>query len=445
MDERYYHSIEFHSEKCDLSLNCIRVCPTQAIRVKKNGLEFIEERCIDCGECVKVCPNNAIIAKTNDLSEFSHFKHLVAIPSPTLYTQFGKEVNPYQILTALKHIGFDDVYPLTWTCEAVYTAIKEFVKDYKGNFPFISSSCPVIVRLLQVLYPEMLKQLIPIDVPKEIAAKKMREEKSRSLGIRPEDIGAIYITPCPAKMISIKQPAEKIKSYLDGAISINDIYNQLYAQIVRLKKDEDFKTKSEKISNTRRMLGPITKQSLYWSVLGGDKNTKDRVGWLTASGLDNVIRIFDDLEKGKLRNVKYLQLLACRDGCIGGTLTVENLYIARATAIHLIEELPKLFESKQKEYIEMYKQGLFNFEGKVLPRKLDKSGNIIEAIKKKKEKDEIYKQLPNIDCGICGAPTCLSFAEDIVNGFSELMDCIFFAEDNFDEIKKRFINRKKKQ
>ncbi|MCK5345064.1 MAG: 4Fe-4S binding protein, partial [Candidatus Heimdallarchaeota archaeon] len=242
MDERYYHSIEFHSERCDLSLNCIRVCPTQAIRVKKNGLEFIEERCIDCGECFKVCPNDAITAKTDDINEFSHFKHLVAIPSPTLYTQFGREVSPYQILTALKHIGFDDVYPLTWTCEAVYTSIKEFVKEHTGDFPLISSSCPVIVRLIQVRYPEMLKQLIPIDVPKEIAAKTMREEKSRSLGIHPEDIGAIYITPCPAKMISIKQPAEKIKSHLDGAISINDIFNKLFAQIVRLKKEEDFKT-----------------------------------------------------------------------------------------------------------------------------------------------------------------------------------------------------------
>ena len=445
MEERYYHSIEFHSEKCDISLHCIRVCPTQAIRVKKNGLEFIEERCIDCGECVKVCPNDAITAKTDDLIEFSHFKHLVAIPSPTLYTQFGKEVSPFQIIEALKHIGFHDVYPMNWTCEAVYIAIKEYVKNYDGEFPLISNSCPVIVRLIQVRYPEMVRQIIPIDVPKEIAAKQMKENFSRQLGISSDNIGAVYITPCPAKMISIKQPAEKEKSYLDGALSIKDIYNQLYAQIVRLKKDEDFKTKTEKITKTRRMVGPITKQSLYWSVLGGDKDFADREDWLTVSGLDNILKIFDDLEKGKLRNVKYLQLLACRDGCIGGTLTVENLYIARATAIHLIEDLPDLPESKKQEYKKKYNQGLFDYEGSVAPRKLSNSGNILEAIKKKKAKDEIYKQLPDVDCGICGAPTCLSFAEDVVNGFSVLEDCIFFAEKNLEEIQKRFRSRRKNQ
>jgi len=263
------------------------------------------------------------------------------------------------------------------------------------------------------------------------------------LGINPDKIGAVYITPCSAKMISIKQPAEKEKSNLDGAISIKDIYNKLYAEIVRLKKEEDFQSKTEKISKTRRMMGPITKQSLYWSVLGGDKNMAERGGWLTVSGLENIIRLFDDLEKGKLRNVKYLQLLACRDGCIGGPLTVENLYIARATALHRIEELPDLPESKKKEYIERFRRGEFNFEGRVKPRKLNNSGNIIEAIKKKKTKDEIYEQLPDIDCGICGAPTCLSFAEDVVNGFSVLEDCIFFAQDNMIEIKDRFKNRKK--
>ena len=32
------------------------------------------------------------------------------------------------------------------------------------------------------------------------------------------------------------------------------------------------------------------------------------------------------------------------------------------------------------------------------------------------EMDEIYELLPQIDCGSCGAPTCRTFAEDVVKG-----------------------------
>jgi CO dehydrogenase/acetyl-CoA synthase gamma subunit (corrinoid Fe-S protein) len=60
---------------------------------------------------------------------------------------------------------------------------------------------------------------------------------------------------------------------------------------------------------------------------------------------------------------------------------------------------------------------------------LDK--DLAKAIKKRKEKEDIYESLPKIDCGVCGAPTCLTFAEDIVKGEAELTDCIFNLPQKF--------------
>ena len=45
------------------------------------------------------------------------------------------------------------------------------------------------------------------------------------------------------------------------------------------------------------------------------------------------------------------------------------------------------------------------------------------ALKKLNERDNVYKMLPDIDCGICGAPTCKSFAEDVVQGRATIGDC----------------------
>ena len=37
----------------------------------------------------------------------------------------------------------------------------------------------------------------------------------------------------------------------------------------------------------------------------------------------------------------------------------------------------------------------------------------------------LHKTLPKIDCGSCGAPTCMALAEDIVQGKAKVEDCIF--------------------
>ena len=51
--------------------------------------------------------------------------------------------------------------------------------------------------------------------------------------------------------------------------------------------------------------------------------------------------------------------------------------------------------------------------------------------KKRKEKEDIYESLPKIDCGACGAPTCLTFAEDVVKGEAGITDCVFNLPQKF--------------
>ena len=69
-------------------------------------------------------------------------------------------------------------------------------------------TCPVIVRLIQVSYPRMAEQLLQMQPPREIAGREIKRRYSRELGLPPEQIAAIYVTPCQARTISIVQPAE---------------------------------------------------------------------------------------------------------------------------------------------------------------------------------------------------------------------------------------------
>ncbi len=418
MMNQYYHSLKIDQEKCSGRMKCMRVCPTQAIRVRDGKALFIEERCIDCGECITVCPHNAIIPLTDPFGELTKFRHTVALPSPGLHAQFGKEILPNKILTGLKNLGFDDAYDLSLTCGEVSFAIQEYLSEYNGPRPLISIACPTVVRLIQVKYASLIEQLIPIDTPREVAARELKKKKSKHLGLKETEIGIFYLTPCPAKMISIKQPAEKGRSYLDGAISIADIYGPLLAALEEVEK-----------KSSRKDLEDICILGMGWAMSGGICRTLRLKNSLAVSGINDIIKVFNDIERGKLRNIDFIEAYSCSQGCVGGSLTVENLYISYNKILKLIETLE--FEQIKacpdvREVRKRYKQKYFFIDGKFEPRPLkplDK--DLAKAIKKRREKEQIYASLPKIDCGVCGAPTCMTFAEDVVMGEAEVTDCIF--------------------
>ena len=67
MEDKYYHSVRLEKEKCRGCTNCIKRCPTEAIRVHDGKAMIIKSRCIDCGECIRACPHSAKRAVTDDL------------------------------------------------------------------------------------------------------------------------------------------------------------------------------------------------------------------------------------------------------------------------------------------------------------------------------------------------------------------------------------------
>jgi len=424
---QYFHSIRIDAEKCNGRMKCLRICPTQAIRIRNGKAMIIEEKCIDCGECITSCPSGAIIPLTNPFGELSRFRHTMAIPSPALYAQFGREILPDRILAGLKKLGFDDAFELAFTCGEVSFAIQEYLREYKGPKPLISNACPTVVRLIQVRYPGLIDQIIPIDTPREIAAREIKKKKSKQFHLKEEEIGTFYLTPCPAKMISIKQPAEKGKSDIDGAISISDIYSPLLSAMEGLEK-----------RSYRKALESICILGIGWAIVGGICRTLRLKNSLDVSGINDIIKVFNDIERGKLRNIDFIEAYSCHQGCVGGSLTVENLYISYNKILKLIETLE--FEKIKacpdiREVRKLYNQKYFFIEGKLEPRPLKPlDEDLGRAIKKRKEKEEIYEALSKIDCGACGSPTCLSFAEDVVRQEVDLSDCIFNLPRRFKEI-----------
>lgn len=413
---RRHHSIKINKKKCIGCVHCMKGCPTKAIRVREESAVIQYEKCIDCGECLRVCPYHAVEPITTPRTGLKKFSYNVAIPSPVLYSQFGAQATPAEILNVLHYMGFNHVYDEASMCEMITVVIEKYLEDHMTPRPIISSTCPVVVRLVQRLFPGLCRLIMPFEPPREMAAKNLRKEIADRHNIVPDEIGIIHITPCAAKMVSINHPESMKRSYLDGAISIHDIFNTIMMHIK--------KTKRSLLLDTGK---PISGIGISWAMSGGETSGLKDHHTISVSGVLDTIRILEDVESGKLNDIEYLECLICPDGCIGGPLTVENRYIAQSN----INRLRHLYGDKKTIDVHtvhrLYAEKFFSFEHSIEPKPfpgLDRDRS--EAIKALNVKEDIMKKLPGRDCGACGAPDCSTLAEDIAVGTAHIEDCILF-------------------
>ena len=409
----YFHAIEVGTDKCRGSMNCMRVCPTEAIRIREGKALILEDRCIDCGDCIRVCPERAIRSITGAYEDLSKFKYTIAIPSPSLYAQYGINVTPNHILNGLKGLAFDEAYDIGKACEAYITVLKEYLHSSSENRPLISTLCPAIVRLIQIKFPDFMGNLLSLEAPRGIAGSD-KISKAKELGIDPKEIGGIYITPCPAKMIAVNQPQCKSDPNLDGAIAISDIYGLLFSSIRKLDEMEELHVSSG--------------VGVGMAVPGGFITDLEVENAMAVDGVKNVIQVLDDLEHGKITNVRYLELWACPGGCVGGPLAVENPYLAKIKVTKLVQQLGTERKLSDEE-VDRLREYL-SCDVQLPPHPIKPLGrDAVDAIKKIKERESLVESLPRIDCGACGAPTCRAFAEDVIQGRAELLDCVFKLQD----------------
>lgn len=207
-------TINRDESKCIGCVTCSKACPTRAIRVRQHRAVVQAELCIDCGECIRGCPRDAITAGISAPSDLKRFRYTIAIPSTAIYSQFGRGVYPEQVAGALLQLGFDAFYDVSWMCQMVGGAIDTFLSECGGPWPRISATCPAVVRLVMLRYPDLIPHLVPIKSPRELTAKLARRKAEANTGLSPEEIGVFYITPCSAIMRSIVSPVGVHESVL---------------------------------------------------------------------------------------------------------------------------------------------------------------------------------------------------------------------------------------
>ena len=417
----YFHSVRLDKDKCRGCTNCIKRCPTQAIRVREGKAHIVKERCIDCGECIRVCPHHAKTASSDSLERINDFKYTVALPAPALYGQFNNLDDINIILNALPKLGFDAVFEVSKAAELISDATRIFMETQNPVKPVISSACPAIVRLVRVCFPELIENMLLINAPVEEAGRIARERAIQKTGLKPEEIGIFFITPCPAKITSFKQPIGVDSSNIDCAVSIKDIYPVLLKAMEHIDDTDELMAMHES--------GVI---GLSWATSGGEASGTLNDNALSADGIENCMKILEEVERGHLDSIDFIELNACQGGCVGGSLTAENPFIAKARLMRLRKYSPIACNRLPIKEVPDYLFCKTPIEPCDDVMKL--ADNLTEAMERMERMKELLKIFPGLDCGTCGAPSCRALAEDVVKGFASEQDCVFRAREELQDI-----------
>ena len=121
----------------------------------------------------------------------------------------------------------------------------------------------------------------------------------------------------------------------------------------------------------------------------------------------------------KFTDLDFVELNACSGGCVGGVLTVENPYVAKARLKKLRKYLPVAMNHAESLIPEIQWDKELEYASV-----LSLDDDFQAALHKMNELERIAGDLPGLDCGSCGAPSCRALAEDVVRGLAKESDCI---------------------
>ena len=227
----FFHALKIDEDTCIGCSRCMKICPTEALRVRDGKAVLMPDRCVDCGNCFKVCPTRSIYIEQDDFEDIFNFPIRVALVPAVFMGQFPNDITVSRIYGILKDIGFTHIIEAESSIPVYTAAKKKYAAENPDIKPLISTFCPAIVRLIQVKFPGLTENLIPLRAPIDITAMYIRRKIKEEMELKDDQIGIFYITPCAAKIAAVKNPVGEEKSLVDGVINMDSLYNRVYHEI----------------------------------------------------------------------------------------------------------------------------------------------------------------------------------------------------------------------
>ncbi len=343
--------------------------------------------CIKCGQCSAHCPVGAIYERDETalawdaLRDQERFTAVQIAPAVrvALGEAFGMkpgELSTGKIYTALRRLGFQAVFDTNFSADlTIMEEGTEFVQRFTqaGELPLITSCCPAWTDWMEKYAPDFIRNFSTAKSPQQMLGVMAKTYFAEKMGLDPAKLYMVSIMPCTAKKYEITRSEEMHASgYQDVDVVLT---TRELARMIKIA-GIDFNALPE--SEADSILGEYTGAGTLFGTTGGVMEaalrtayhliTKEeladvnfeavrglegvkqavidikgtKVSIAVAHQMGNVEQVLDavreDRKAGRPPRWQFIEVMACRGGCIGGggqpTLATDEVRKARMAGLY---------------------------------------------------------------------------------------------------------------
>ncbi len=399
--------------RCKDCYKCVRHCPIKAIKVVGGKAQVWDELCIHDGACINVCPQDAKRAEPH-LPRVEAFLRgglpVVASVAPSFAARWPGQFE--DLSGILMNLGFYDVQETALAAESVaraHVAEMQSRMESGGPFPVVTSSCPAVVSLVETHFPEWIELLADVVSPMVAHGRMIKRQHGGNVRV-------VFIGPCVAKKHEMALPTHS--ESVDAALTFDELAELLERNDIDLAGHEGSLPGAAVAPATARLF-PLEGGLLQTADIDVSMMNMLRGSFEVVSGVRECLDFLREVAHGG-DGARLAELMACRDGCIGGPyIDVDsNPLQARRDRVWDWyreeggeEEAPAVGDARDMKRRYRARPGLL----------VDPSEDELDEILSKMGKDDPEDHL---NCGACGYDSCREKAVAVFRGAAEVEMCI---------------------
>jgi Na+-translocating ferredoxin:NAD+ oxidoreductase RNF subunit RnfB len=393
-------------DRCGICHTCVRECPARAIQILDGQAQIIQERCIACGNCLRVC--NRVVRRADPaagrvLALLESGAQVAACIDPSFAAAFP-ELDHRQFAGMVRALGFAYVNESAFGAELVAEQYRSLIAE-AGSGPYVSANCPAAVAYVERFHPGLVERLAPIVSPMVATARVLH-------GIHGPTLKTVFIGPCIAAKLEADN--EAFQDDVAAALTFSELRRLLETQGIApfCVDPSDFDPPHARLGG----LAPISRGMLQVAGITEDLASGDVVA---ADGRRDFVAALDEFASGAL-GTRLLDIMVCKGCIMGPGMTTDAPMLQRRSRVsRYVREAAKRPDDKLDAAsfdVDLTRTFQADDQRIAAPSELEITA-LLAQMGKHSPSDEL-------NCGVCGYPTCREHATAIHKGLAETRMCL---------------------